>query len=677
VFRHRRLGDMFGLNLPQQIVIKNWRLQLVYNILLVIVGSAILCTFVLQKDFSALVRLDVRPTLYINEASDFSGFNASGGTDLVCDQDFEVPREIEKVSGQRLAIASHQCVHRCNFGDRSQLQKYLNPRDAYHCLSVADLVRHESPTLARMVTSTLAWDLHEAMSSTTTPPTANANVSLYPWLAKMKVTFEFTFESRSQLSWYFGATPGRIRGDQSHAHVVFVDAHGRPTHVFRQPSHVTLELSDILKMATVPASSENFDKTMLYWGAWLESTITCYNDMGDLEFGLEKVRSLDIHASTASPVCAIQVKQVGRAVSHETHTKNSTIHVLSIVSIKFTTSQSFMRLPSLWATIINLSSCVVVLQLPKSILRVLCSRMLGHLSLVYRQNLERSVDIAQYCAGWAMRVALIAANLYPMTPNTDEHLGYGAVPVRQLHRMLRLALGHHAALDEDDVHNILKYAFDEIGPQSRPKTYRKALTVVSKKEKFKGPYAPVQPLSSSAQLKIGHITELCISNDIVSFDAVAGLLDRRRPLGVLEKMFMPGKLLMPRTSSGSSSDTRLDSCSRPHGRSLMPGSMLGQMHTLSRDSAESYSTTSQDRRGSDLSLGMTPGPLTGPLAHRFAVALKASAHRQTHAMGQIFCLGCNQDPTCLRAGRSHRSMVNQLCPELHRWLRDWRKKMRT
>jgi len=248
-------------------------------------------------------------------------------------------------------------------------------------------------------------------------------------------------------------------------------------------------------------------------------------------------------------VCAIRFKATKERGYKQISLKDTNeVQVSSSIYINIVSSESFIRIPSLWAAIVNVSSLAVVLQLPKLLIRLFCTKMLGHLSAVYKQSLERIFDISDYCAGWTMRVALIASSLYPMTPRTHLHLGYGAVPLAELHSMLRLALANHDSLDEADVKNIVNFAWSQIfnpAPACKKDVGAKSFPYLNSIKSMVGVHTKSTDISlpGDSQVRIGHATELCTTHDVVSFGTVAALLDQDRDLGALESIFMPRDLL--------------------------------------------------------------------------------------------------------------------------------------
>jgi len=262
----------------------------------------------------------------------------------------------------------------------------------------------------------------------------------------------------------------------------------------------------------------------------------CYNSDSDV------VHAAGIEHSGARldfPVCLLRWKLYSaRAVKDFWVQRTSSVHFArATAGLRILTDhagQGFFRALDVNAILAQFTSFLVLMAVPKKIMRFVMLYFLGNMSAIYRRSLVRVFDIKAQCGFAALQMMQNAAYFQKLS-NVQTGGGISARVITKptLHRCLSLALQTSEHLYEQEIFQISQFCFDAIcsPPDTASSPMTAFLDLIPNSR-------PKRHLDQDAIYEDAY-HQCCLMNDILGFDEVAQLFDKDRTRHSCETFFMP------------------------------------------------------------------------------------------------------------------------------------------
>lgn len=242
---------------------------------------------------------------------------------------------------------------------------------------------------------------------------------------------------------------------------VLVDSNHEQLRVFRPPQPITLNISDVLRLAgrslddiqeqsgpnRRPDAVPPYSKGPLtrISGVELKVVLSCYRDVHNMP------QTMDLEWQ--GPVCQMSVESTSAwwVFAKKTENIDGTVRTRSFHGIRLrfvvTGSYIFLDINSILQSIV---SVLVFVTIPQKVILFIMVWLLGHLSNIYRSMIYEEVDLLQQCTGMATRLLSMSAAF-----NELEDVDSGdrsGISRERLHSQLVEIMRHRSdVLDEAEI----------------------------------------------------------------------------------------------------------------------------------------------------------------------------------------------------------------------------------
>jgi len=395
------------------------------------------------------------------------------------------------------------------------------------------------------------------------PGTVLQESTFFPAADQVGIQFDVKYALERNVPFFFwtnnGIEPrGQTEGAQDSAvsiRTVVLDRDGRPWRSFGHGEEVSLKATEVFQAATgrstgaVPAGLEGYVNGSAtgsysefpFWvylsGSLVDATVDCFTNDHDLRSRGNSNSNVDwsMSSSPAEPVCLLQFAIVApRDYRLSVEKESGRIRRTSISSLRIVSKQgrSFHRVPDLNATVLNLTSMIVLLSLPQMLMRFVILHLLGHLSRVYRHVVDQGFDIRSQCGRTVTQLmantALFSELANVPGPNGEEH---GGISRDRMLRFIKATLRHQKnVLDPQEVNALNKTGFDQTVKAPTLPRLEPLFLCASRHEDPPGDILTIDDFSRT------------VGNHDLPFDDIVRLFDADRRRGWGETLFTPPEL---------------------------------------------------------------------------------------------------------------------------------------
>jgi len=511
------LLQVFQVHLGKTVILENRRLTIVYNVLLL----ATLCLngyrFIANRDYTRTVPLRVTPALHVTEASMssmISSMQSEGDSHASC-KIGRLGNHSVMSFGIEWHLQPQGCKPLCDVRNVTKLARKTRHRE---CLFLNELIDIHSSQDIFLATATHHWHLAERRRSIRWLAT--------PWIGKGFIELSWRFSTLEETGWFFtvnskwgGTTHSGVSGNESSVVSILLDRLYRPWKLIRgKRPNITITEAVYLTQG-FKSDPSSLPVHVVKQGIELMVKISCYNDLADVKFRKGALDVSSLRVGSGTPLCIVRF-----LLNDDTAVRTRGVAIyrqLKGVHIIATEMISLMRFPDISNFLLNIAGFVIILRVPKAIVYVISTRLLGHLSRVYHQVVHERVSVPRICAAWAVRLVQGAATFYTLT-SKDACLSLSpaeeraALSATQLEMFAQAALHGNPDLDPEEIHNANLFCLQELLNKGG------------------------NNIDDNSTLNLPMFTELCCALDQkVSNESIRMLLDRDHKLCCLESLFMP------------------------------------------------------------------------------------------------------------------------------------------
>eukprot|EP00435_Cladocopium_sp_Y103_P028152 s1616_g7.t1 len=447
------------LTVPRKVVFENGKLNALWYFLhLPIIGYAAIL-FAVQKQYSEVISnspflmvnvdpLDAVPYMFgavsnVSEDPSILSWCAAAGGPYLCDSNVVVQAACVELLTESILTAVPGvsmltlCTRLCD----------LDKLDGIDCLVPPSLFRQQGSTSLQIITYTA---FNQGLF---TGGNRNIVVQLHTLLRFAPVTFTYSFQMSRSAPYFFGTDPGIAdRKTGADAYTVAVTTEEKVLMIFTPGERVVIPPPSIVALAGVP-----WDATVMETGGEFYAVVNCYTDGFDLPTGLDWSGHSTIEPSVEIPVCLLTVDQLRPASGYKyVDTLADLAQAAAQIRVDTGRGDSFHRLPSLSAIVLNLISLVVLLKFPTILTIVFATNCLGSLSNVYKRAQQETMDVSTRVAQLALRLLSDTTALGQLV---DPKTGTTGVSKAKLKEQLCIILEKVAPSKEE--HEILAEDFSE------------------------------------------------------------------------------------------------------------------------------------------------------------------------------------------------------------------------
>lgn len=431
---------------------------------------------------------------------------------------------------------NHSCLPLCEEGTASF--GCMTPWESYRLIDPNKVMMY-----SRIVETTIFGDSHRASKTNNyfVPSTEALGVG-------MTIEYAVNKNKLSSTQWSLDVDTNRGYSTKDIL-VVFLDDHERPVGTSFKPS-ISLPLSKLLEMGgasmdLLDESAEEIGRNMLDGAAIPEGPIrriVGFEIVVDVKCYNRHMHNIGV-ASHNGPICYLSAAVEKRQNSLEEtevvdnhgglrHRSYSGV----IVKIHCAGYLDVIDLTSIYNVFIAL---LVLLALPKRIMLFFVTRLLGHLSRIYRKVLLEPFNIEAELGGMAARL-MMRSRQFADLQDSDRGISKEA-----MRNWLARTLEHRKnVLDESEVDKFLDICHRELIHFERHhwiQRYESDSHAKLLRDAVRGRVSDYEQEGDSA-INIDMFSMACSSSESIEFDSVVNFFkkDRRRPL--LERFFMPPAL---------------------------------------------------------------------------------------------------------------------------------------
>jgi len=395
------------LTVPKKVVFENGKLNALWYFLhLPLIGYATIL-FAVQKQYSEVISnspflmvnvdpLDAMPYMFgavsnVSEDPSILSWCAAAGGPYLCDSNAVIQAACVELLTESILSAVPGlsmlsfCTRLCD----------LDKLDALDCLVPPSLFRPQGSTSLQITTYTA---FNQGLF---TGGNRNILVHLHPLLRFAPVTFSYSFQMSRSAPYFFGTNPGIAeRKTGADAYTVAVTSEEKVLMIFTPGERVIIPPPSIVALAGLP-----WDATVMLAGGEFYAVVNCYTDGFDLPTALDWSGHSTLEPSPEIPVCLLTVDQLRPASGYKmADTLSDMAQAAAQIRVDTGRGDSFHRLPSLSAIVLNLISLVVLLKFPTILTIVFATNCLGSLSNVYKRAHQETMDISTRVAQLALRL---------------------------------------------------------------------------------------------------------------------------------------------------------------------------------------------------------------------------------------------------------------------------------
>jgi len=189
--------------------------------------------------------------------------------------------------------------------------------------------------------------------------------------------------------------------------------------------------------------------------------------------------------------------------------------------------------PSLSILLVQLTSAMVILGIPKTLVALVTVHLLGMLSRVYKQVLYEHFDLRRQVGGMITRLMVNSAVFVELSDIRDRRSGGVGISRRRMGERMREVLKLRESLDHAEIEQLVDYCFRSIvHEEEKNDTLLTELTGRVKHQR-------ASQIDNNEVINIDEFSISCSSNEKVKFTTVATLFDADRHRTHLEKWFTP------------------------------------------------------------------------------------------------------------------------------------------
>jgi len=369
------------------------------------------------------------------------------------------------------------------------------------------------------------------------------------------------------------------RGSNHDARTFLLDKRGLPVREYPPGEEVLVPAAELLQLSQgdvgehqriwqgqealfpkTPGSKSRFPSWVWHSGVTLHARARCFSDDYDIldVVGGAVGTTYDetvwhVGASKKVPVCFIDI-DVANAQSTDlgVRTKEDGMterYQRAYMRVIGKPGNSFFRAWDANAILLFVTSSLVLLSLPKMIVRFFTLHCLGQLSKIYKSVIEQEFDISHYCARAVIQLASQSASFAGLSGSGRSD----GLSLRGLLDKVRNVVGSCDYLDKSEIEVLVSFAFrhalctDIFGVKPSAASQQQSFVEKGKHgirrfvglwEQMRTPARDTWEGTNKAELDIGNFCYVT-GNEHLSLESIACLFDRDRSPSIGERLFMP------------------------------------------------------------------------------------------------------------------------------------------
>jgi hypothetical protein len=405
--------------------------------------------------------------------------------------------------------------------------------------------------------------------------------------ATYNFTYSFTLDNAAPSApWN---TEPLQRGSHRDADTIVLGHDGSAVRTFMRHEDILLSASEIVFAAqgsrnpiltdfSTPFSSSDFygdvhslPEWIYITGASLSAKVDCYYNRYDIDELLHGGLNGSAWMPTADkPVCLLAfelIRAASASIDLEVEdrpgmTGNRMEYGIHLMTIK---GSGVGRFDDGRAIILSLVVLAVLMKIPKTVVRFIALRCLGHLSTVYKKVAVQKFDIRKECSAIVTRLMSHSVIFATLADDADVD---GAKTIISRHRMrerMRALLRHRLhEIEPGEIDMMSDYCYTQVvrrGGRSQKKSENRGSDLEKRKDwkatvaKHANKMVKVdkdkhnhEAINEADKMDIDSFALACAQDDPMHFDHIVTLFDHDRPVWPAEAFFMPNSLR--RTMSG-------------------------------------------------------------------------------------------------------------------------------
>jgi len=384
------------------------------------------------------------------------------------------------------------------------------------------------------------------------------DTDVLPALKEFSMHLEYFLEIQGTASWPLE----RIQRGQSSLEqmTVILDSESKPWKAIPPGQAISLHFADLpVVTAGLPQdlvqAPHRLLKAAAEQGGLIEIVTNCYGNTRDAAYSTTRSYTAfsvyddfaELVGTYSGSICLISAKWMGerhRLVSYQ----GGSMKLSQGMKFRSRDGGGFWRVTDLEVSLMSITSAIILLFLPRRIMRAFALTSLGHLSNIYRNALEENFDVRRECADIAVRLMSHSLAFSRLTDKAAPNI----IRKEQMFKQLKYILQNHEhEIDNEELHRMVSFcfstaalnksftgAFDEI--RSTFKRLRKNLARAGGM-KWRLASEKAAP-STSDSMSIDSFMVAATSNEKINFDSIKRLFDKDRYVFCLEKWFTPSEL---------------------------------------------------------------------------------------------------------------------------------------
>eukprot|EP00404_Azadinium_spinosum_P059240 CAMPEP_0180703602 /NCGR_PEP_ID=MMETSP1038_2-20121128/6720_1 /TAXON_ID=632150 /ORGANISM="Azadinium spinosum, Strain 3D9" /LENGTH=745 /DNA_ID=CAMNT_0022735399 /DNA_START=74 /DNA_END=2308 /DNA_ORIENTATION=+ len=406
------------------------------------------------------------------------------------------------------------------------------------------------------------------------PGNRSVRVSIFPGINGLAFELDISYTAAQPPNWFFGITPGQIDEATHQARVILLDSDKK---VWRTPAdeHETdghfgklqLTLPQIVFLAKPSTdnglsqdSSSKIDESTMESGAEIEAGLDCFTDDYDISryLGFDLREKEGIRAYMTSPLCFIHFEWITGLIEssavggppedwseYNTEDYNDECTEVGLcdrswyvqrvgIRLRSLPGRGLTRLPEMNAALVSLVSIIVLMAIPRQVMRFITIHFLGHLSAIYRKMLEEPLDIQLECgATYAKLISHNAAFSELADIGSPDHPGSQRISKQRMKDSLKGAFRYvGSSLGQEDFDAMVSFCvemmIDRQAHGLRTRMEQDLLGVNSRHSEIEGD-----------SINDETFCDVCTADETITYKDMLYLFDGKRRPHIIENLFTP------------------------------------------------------------------------------------------------------------------------------------------
>jgi len=395
------------------------------------------------------------------------------------------------------------------------LTAFKNNDDMEGCRPLSHLVRIRNSQDFFFATVVKEWNIYSGSRV--------INATYFPWVVRGSFELAFDYETIAQPPYAFKFNPqvqnGKpaVKGDYSKATLIMLDRNEKPFRTVKgQKMDISIEELEFLAAGkSAGAQPSRLSDRAVTGGLDISITVTCHDRV--------TLRDLpkDIKPSLDNLLCLAKASVSARRFMSSDPSPNTINFELNGIRVVAKDEISYLQFVSLKAIYLGIAATIVFIEVPRKLVFIFATRMLGKLSKLYKEELLDHCSVSKVCAAWPVRLVHSAA-IFHLIHTIKAH-GWDKlarerpnITHRDFRKCLQACLVHDDHLEDDEIDNLSIFAIKELHADAVDDDLDLNFT------------------------EWGTIS--CALSSGASFGLIRDMLDMDRKMGTLEWLFRPPHL---------------------------------------------------------------------------------------------------------------------------------------